>query len=77
MDFKGVVLENLDWINVAQDREKQRVLLNTVMNIRVAWNARDVLTGAGITSFSQRIMLHEVSWLVSSVFIYLFIYCRV
>jgi hypothetical protein len=35
MDRKEIVLENVDWINLAQDKEKMRAVVNTVMNLRV------------------------------------------
>jgi hypothetical protein len=35
MHFQEVGWEGTDWIDVAQDRDKWRPLLNVVMNIRV------------------------------------------
>jgi hypothetical protein len=35
MDLKEIVGSVVDWINVAQDRDKWRDLVNTVMNILV------------------------------------------
>jgi len=34
----------MDWIDVAQDRERQRTLVNAVMNLRVPQNAANLLT---------------------------------
>ena len=34
-----------DWIDVALDRDRWRALVNAVMNLRVAENARNFLTG--------------------------------
>jgi hypothetical protein len=42
-DLKEVVWENLDWIHLAQDREQWRVILNTVMNLRVPYRTGDFL----------------------------------
>jgi hypothetical protein len=33
----------MDWIDLAQDRNQWRVLMNTVMNVRVPYNVRKLL----------------------------------
>jgi hypothetical protein len=35
MDLKRIWLEDMDWINLAQDRDQWQALVNTVMNLRV------------------------------------------
>lgn len=35
---------NVNWIHLAQDREKWQALASVVMNFLVPYNARDVLT---------------------------------
>jgi hypothetical protein len=35
MDLREIVLEGVDWMQLAQDRDQWRVLVNTVMNLRV------------------------------------------
>jgi hypothetical protein len=35
MDIDEVVCESMDWIDVAQDRDRWRALVNTVMNLQV------------------------------------------
>jgi hypothetical protein len=35
MDLREVGWGGVDWINLAQDRDRWRVLVNTVMNLRV------------------------------------------
>jgi hypothetical protein len=35
MDLRETGLDGMDWIDLAQDRDQWRVLVNTVMNLRV------------------------------------------
>lgn len=35
MDLKDIGQQGVDWINLVEDREKWRTVLNTVMNLRV------------------------------------------
>jgi hypothetical protein len=35
MDLRGIGWDGMDWINLAQDRDQWRALVNTVMNLRV------------------------------------------
>jgi hypothetical protein len=35
MDLKEIGRGGMDWIDLDQDRDKQRALVNTVMNLRV------------------------------------------
>jgi hypothetical protein len=35
MDLREVGWDGMDWIDVAQDRDQWRALVNTVMNLRV------------------------------------------
>ena len=51
----------MDWIELAQDRGRWRVLVNVVMNLRVSWNAGNFLTNWEPISFSRRTLLHGVS----------------
>jgi hypothetical protein len=43
MDLREVVWEGVDWIVLAQDRDKWRALVNTVMNLRFPSKAGNFL----------------------------------
>jgi hypothetical protein len=44
MDLKEIGFGDADWINLVQDRDSWRAVVNTVMNLRVPQNAGNFLT---------------------------------
>jgi hypothetical protein len=56
----------MDWIGLAQDRDRWRVILNAVRNLPVQQNAGNFLTSYKPVSFSRRTLLHGVNKLSSS-----------
>jgi hypothetical protein len=35
MDLRGIGWDDVEWIDMAQDRDQWRILVNTVLNLRV------------------------------------------
>ena len=50
--------EGLDWIYVAQGKDKWRTNVNTVMNLRVSKNAGNFLTSRVTISLPRKTKLH-------------------
>jgi hypothetical protein len=61
MDLEELACGRIDWIEVAQDRDRWRALVNAIMSLRVPLNAGNFLTGRKPVSFSRRTLLHGVS----------------
>jgi hypothetical protein len=51
----------MNWIDLAEDRDQWRALVNTVMNLRVPKKAGTCLSSCTTSSFSRRAQLHVVS----------------
>jgi hypothetical protein len=52
----------MNWIDLAQDRDQWRVLVNTVMNPQVPQKFGKFFSNCTIGGFSRRAQLHEVSY---------------
>jgi hypothetical protein len=49
----------MDWINLAEDRDPWREIVNAVMNILVPKNGGNFFNGCIIGRFSRRAQLHK------------------
>jgi hypothetical protein len=58
MDLREIGWGDMDWIDLAEDRDKWRALVNKVMNLRVPYNAGNFLSSCTIGGFSRRAQLH-------------------
>jgi hypothetical protein len=59
MDLREIGWDGMDWIDLAQDRDQWRALVNTVMNLRVPSNAGKFLSGCTNGSFPGRAQLRK------------------
>jgi len=60
-DLQEVGCGYMNWIGLAQDRDRWRTLVSAVMNLRFLWNVGNFLTSSKPVSCSRRTLHHGVS----------------
>jgi hypothetical protein len=61
MDLRVIGWGGMYWIDLAQDRDQRRVIVNTVMNLQGKINARKFFSSCAIGGFSRRTQFREVN----------------
>ena len=61
IDLQEMEYGYMDWIGLAQDRDRWRTLVSAVMNLRVPWNTGNFLTSCKPVSCSGRTLHRGVS----------------
>jgi hypothetical protein len=54
MYLREIGWDGMDWIDLAEDGDQWRALVNMVMNLRVPYNARKFLSSCTIGGISRR-----------------------
>jgi hypothetical protein len=62
LDLGKVGWGDVDWIGLAQDRNRWRALVNSVFNLRVPWNAGKLSSGLVSSGPSSSVQLLFWSW---------------
>jgi hypothetical protein len=65
MNLREIGWGGMNWINLAQDRNQWRALVNTIMNLRVPLNAGKFMSSCTTSGISRRARLHVVRMLDS------------
>jgi hypothetical protein len=61
MDLLGLGWGDVDWIGLAQDRDRWGDLVNSILNLRVPKNAGKLSSVLTICDLSKSVQLHRVS----------------
>jgi hypothetical protein len=61
MDLIHIGWGGEDWIELGQDRDRWRNLVNAVLNLQVPQNVGKCLSSSATGSFSRRVQLHVLS----------------
>jgi hypothetical protein len=61
MNLRDIGWRGMDWIDLAQDRDQWRALVNTVMKLQVPQTFWKFLSSCTTGGLSRRAWLHEVS----------------
>jgi hypothetical protein len=64
MDLGEVGWGDVDWIGLAQDRNRWRTLVNSVLNLWVPCNAGKLSSGVTSSGLSSSAQLHMVSLVI-------------
>jgi hypothetical protein len=59
MDLREIGCDGVYWIDMAQDRDQWRALVNMVLNLRVPRNTGKFLRDCTIGGSSRRAQLHK------------------
>jgi hypothetical protein len=59
MEIREIEWDGMDRIELAQDRDQWRALVNTAMNLRVLKITRNFVNGCTIGSFSGRVQFRK------------------
>jgi hypothetical protein len=60
MNLREIGSGGTDWLDLAQNRDRWRALVNTIMNFRVPQNVGKFMSSCTTDVFSRRARLHEV-----------------
>jgi hypothetical protein len=63
LDLRDIVWGGIDWIDLAQDRDRWRALVNTMLHLRVSENVRMLMSSWTTGGLTRGILLHSVSYL--------------